>query len=70
VPHNGVIEVQGYAQRAYELSVVYWIDDLGSGVSHDQQRIARSPVVEVEPGTQPASVKLVLMTTLLAEEDR
>jgi hypothetical protein len=51
-------------------NVVYWIDAFGSRVPHDQQRIAKSPVVKVEPGTQQASVKLVLTTTILADEDR
>lgn len=69
-PHNGIIEVIGYAERAYDLSVRFWVDDLGGPVPHDKQRIARSEVVHLPPGKAPALVKLVLTRTLLADEDR
>jgi hypothetical protein len=68
--HGGVVEFTGYAEREYELHALYWIDDLGGSIPHDQQRIARSEKVLLPPGKQPATVRLVLTRTLLRDEDR
>jgi hypothetical protein len=69
VPHNGIVEFAGYVERAYDLNVRYWVDDPGGPVPHDQERIARSDVVHLLPGKEPASVRLVLTRTLLADQD-
>jgi hypothetical protein len=66
---NGIIEFTGYAERMYDLHVRYWIDDLGGPVPHDQQRIARSDRVQLMPGKDAATVKLVLTRKLLSDED-
>jgi hypothetical protein len=68
--HNGIVEFTGYAEREYNLHVRYWIDDLGGPVPHDQQRIARSDKVQLRPGKEPATVRIVLTRTLLSDEDR
>jgi hypothetical protein len=69
VSHRGIVEFTGYAERSYSLHVRYWIDDLSGPVPHDQQRIARSDVVRLFPGKEPAAVKLVLIRTMLADDD-
>jgi hypothetical protein len=68
--HNGIVEFTGYVEREYELSVRYWIDDLGGQVPHDQQRIARSEKVRLPPGRGPVTVRIVLTRTLLGDEDQ
>jgi hypothetical protein len=68
--HGGVVEFTGWAERVYELQVRYWIDDLGGPVPHGRRRIALSNRVKLMPGTGPATVKLVLTRTLLADEER
>lgn len=68
-PHNGIIDFTGAAERYYDLHVRYWIDDAGGPVPGDEKKIARSEVVRLSPGKEPASVKLVLTRTLLAVED-
>lgn len=70
VPHHGIIDFTGYAEREYDLNVRFWVDELGGAVPRDQQKIARSEVVRLRPGKGPASVKLVLTKTLLADEDQ
>lgn len=68
--HGGVVEFTGYAEREYALHALYWIDDLGGSVPHDQQRVARSDNVLLPAGKQPGTVRLVLTRTLLRDEDR
>src|SRR5262249_8818299 len=68
--HDGVVEFTGYAEREYDLHALYWIDDLGGSIPHDQQRIARSEKILLPPGKQAASVRLVLTRTILRDEDR
>jgi len=67
--HGGIFEFMGYAEREYELHALYWIDDLGGPIPHDQQRIARSERVSLPPGKQPVTVRLVLTKTLLRDDD-
>lgn len=67
--HQGVIEFKGYEERTYKLHARYWIDDLGSDVPTDQQRIAITEVKEVAAG-KDISVRLVLSRRLLASEER
>ncbi len=68
-PHGGLMNFTGFAERSYRLNVRYWVDDLGGPVPHDQQRVARSEVFELAPGSAPASVKLVLTRRLKADDD-
>jgi hypothetical protein len=69
-PHHGIVEFRGYAERTYNLRVRYWIDDPGGPVPYDQQRVAYSETVRLDPGRDPATVKLVLTKTMLAVDDR
>src|SRR5580704_2872461 len=60
VKHNSVADLTGYEERTYSFHARYWVDDLGGPVPHDEQRIATSKVVQLDPGKGSAVVRLVL----------
>ena len=67
--HRGIVILTGFAERSYDLSARYWIDDLAAPGPMDEKQIALSNHIRLQSGSKPARVKLILTEKQRARDD-